>query len=229
MRFINEVYMQAIDQTQVRLLQSAGTIFAAKGFDGATVREICQQARANTAAVNYYFRDKERLYIEAVKSALDIQAAEIRAPNWPANTPAQVKLRGFIHTILGNLFDPNSPAWHRQLILRELAQPTAACAELVQDRIRPFAVVLMQILNELLPSLTVRRRQLIAFSIVGQCVYHRMAKPIVELLVGPEEYRNYDAELLSEHIAQFSLAALGLEKPILEREHTPTAPSPAQA
>jgi AcrR family transcriptional regulator len=224
---MNEVFMQVPDETQVRLLQAAGPIFAAKGFDAATVREICQQAGANIAAVNYYFRDKERLYIETVKSALDCQAAETPAPNWPPDTPAQVKLREFIHMILANLFDPNNPAWHRQLILRELAQPTAACAELVQLRVRPLAVVLMKILDELLPSLTVRRRRLIAFSIVGQCVYHRIAKPIVELLVGPEEYRNYNAALLSEHIAQFSLAALGLEKPISERGCSPAADGPA--
>src|SRR5438552_12326711 len=61
--------MVAKDVTQTRLLEVAGQVFAEKGFDGATVREICQRADANIAAVNYYFRDKEKLYIEAVKSA----------------------------------------------------------------------------------------------------------------------------------------------------------------
>jgi hypothetical protein len=32
------------------------------------------------------------------------------------------------------------------------------------------------------------------------------------MLVGEEEYRNYEAALLADHIVQFSLAALGLEK-----------------
>ena len=61
--------MSSPDDPRRRLLETAGQIFAEKGFDGATVREICRRAGVNIAAVNYYFRDKEQLYIEAVKSA----------------------------------------------------------------------------------------------------------------------------------------------------------------
>src|SRR5262249_33318482 len=113
------------------------------------------------------------------------------------------------------MLDDRSPPWHRQLFLREMAQPTAACAELVQNHIRPLAGLLAQILAELLPDVPERKRHLIAFSIVGQCFYHRVARPIVTLLVGDEEARSYDAPLLAEHITRFSLAALGLEKPTL--------------
>ena len=104
--------------------------------------------------------------------------------------------------------------WHRQLFLREMAQPTAACAEMVRDVIRPMAEVLSGILGEFLPDVPERKRWLIGFSIVGQAFFHRMAWPIVSTLVGEEEHRTYDATLLTEHITQFSLAALGLEEPI---------------
>src|SRR4030095_12192205 len=49
-------------ETRQRLLEAAGEVFAARGFRAATVREICQRAQANLAAVNYHFGDKERLY-----------------------------------------------------------------------------------------------------------------------------------------------------------------------
>lgn len=206
--------MSIPDDTQQRLLQAAGPIFAAKGFEGATVREICQHAQANIAAVNYYFRDKERLYIETVKSAFACQAAEAPAPAWPPGTPPADKLRDFIRMVLSKMLDTSGPAWHRQLILRELAQPTTACAELVRERIRPLAQVLGRILEELLPNVSESERYLIGFSIVGQCFYHRVARPVVALLVGDDEHRKYDAELLARHISRFSLAALGLEAPL---------------
>ena len=55
-----------IDTTRERIADAAGEIFAERGFDGTTVRDICQRAGANIAAVNYYFGDKQRLYLEAL-------------------------------------------------------------------------------------------------------------------------------------------------------------------
>ena len=48
-----------VSGTEKRLLEAAGEIFAEHGYRAATVRQICEKARANIAAVNYYFGDKE--------------------------------------------------------------------------------------------------------------------------------------------------------------------------
>jgi len=199
---------------RVRLLDAAGQIFADKGFKGGTVREIIQRAGVNIAAVNYYFRDKEGLYVEAVKAAACGPATPANLPEWPAGTPAEVKLADFIRFEVRYILDGHSKPWHRQLMMQELARPTPACAELVASRIRPRAEALGAILQELLPDVPRERRNLIAHSIVGQCVFHRLAQPIVALLVGEEEYRTYDVDCLAEHIIAFSLAALGLAPPI---------------
>jgi TetR/AcrR family transcriptional regulator, regulator of cefoperazone and chloramphenicol sensitivity len=200
------------DDTQLRLLQAAGELFAEKGFEGTTVREICQRAgAANIAAVNYYFRDKERLYIEAVKSACFRQSQDFPVPDWPPGSSPEVKLKDFIKVLVNRMLGQNSPPWARQLFLRELAHPTAACAEFVQSIVRPNAMILSGIISELLPGVPELKRRLIAFSIVGQCFFHRFAQPIVALLVGEEEVQQYDSELLAEHITDFSFAALGLK------------------
>ena len=52
--------------TRQRLLEAAGQVFAEQGFRAATVRDICQRAGANIAAVNYHFGDKEALYREVI-------------------------------------------------------------------------------------------------------------------------------------------------------------------
>ena len=46
------------DAVRERILEAAGSVFAERGFEHATVRDICHQAGANGAAVNYYFGDK---------------------------------------------------------------------------------------------------------------------------------------------------------------------------
>ena len=53
--------------TEQRLLEAAGEVFAESGYRGATVRQICEKAKANLAAVNYYVRDKDGLYLAVMR------------------------------------------------------------------------------------------------------------------------------------------------------------------
>ena len=199
-----------MEDTRERLLAAAGTIFAEKGYEAATVRDICQQAEANLAAVNYYFGDKERHYLESVTSSYCRRQQTVPLPEWPTGTEPAVQLRGFIQTMLERMIKDPTPSWHVKLLMREVLQPTGACRELVKDFIRPHFELLLSILNEMLPAaVPAEQRHLIGFSIIGQCLHHRVAATVVRMLVGEEEYSTYTPQRLAEHIAQFSLAALG--------------------
>jgi len=197
------------DVTKERVLEAAGPIFAAKGFDGTTVRAICREAGVNIAAINYHFGDKERLYIESVKRAHRRRVEEVPVPEWPPGTPPREQLRGFIRMLITRMVGDLNPHWHMQLMMRELFQPTAACVELVRDFIRPHFEILLKILDQLVPAnMPQVDRHMIAFSIVGQCLHYRVARPIVSLLVSDAEFRTYDTAHLAEHISRFTLAAL---------------------
>jgi len=50
---------------QIHILETAETLFAAKGFDGTSIREIAREAKMNLAAISYYFGSKEKL-MEAI-------------------------------------------------------------------------------------------------------------------------------------------------------------------
>jgi AcrR family transcriptional regulator len=217
--------MTVPDDPRERLLIAAGELFAEKGFKGATVKEIITRAGVNIAAVNYYFRDKERLYIDAVKAAscgsqLQVAARAARAAGAAESPPAE-RLRGFIRAFVTRLLDPSRPAWHARLMMRELAQPTAACRELVNEFIRPTAQELEALLKEMLPPDAPRwKRMMTAFSIVGQCLHHLWCRPVIQLLMG-DDYAYVTAENVADHIAEFSLAALGAKT--ISRKRQPTA------
>ncbi len=199
------------DLTQQRVLEAAEEIFAEKGFKAASIREISKKARANVAAINYYFGDKERLYVEAVKYAYRGCTEGEPFPEWPPSTPAIQKLRDFIRVMAARMLSPASPA-STQLMMREMAQPTAACVEFVNEYIQPMAHTLGGILTELVPEASEQQQFLIAFSIVGQCLFYRNDRAIAALLVGEEAFQRYDAELVANHVASFTLRALGLEE-----------------
>jgi len=47
---------------QIKIMESAEKLFAAKGFDGTSVRDIAESAGINVAMVSYYFGSKEKLF-----------------------------------------------------------------------------------------------------------------------------------------------------------------------
>ena len=206
-----------MDTTQQRLLEAAGEVFADRGYEAATVREICRRAEVNNlAAVNYYFGDKERLYVSAVKQAFLGDGGPSAVPQWPADTRPADKLRGFIRHFAEGLIGSNRRPWHLQLMARELTQPTDACLAFVREFAEPHFRTLLSILEE--AAVPADRRNLTAISIIGQVVHHRCARAIVTKLVGDEEAATYTAERLADHIADLSLAALGLRSPDPTRE-----------
>jgi AcrR family transcriptional regulator len=198
-----------IDTTRDRIAEAAGEIFAERGFDGTTVRDICQRAGANIAAVNYYFGDKQRLYIDAVVRAHRWRMEQARLPEWSEDTPAETKLADFIATFFRRVLTGPDDTWHTKLVMREMANPTAACAELVQSSIRPQFEILLAILRELLPAkVSAQQLRLTAFSIVGQCLFYHFADPVVRNLLTVEEYSELDVAILAQHVLDFSLASI---------------------
>lgn len=207
--------MSSHDPTKARLLESAGEEFAEKGFAGATVRSICRRAGANVAAVNYHFGDKEQLYIQSVIEAHRCGMEPIPEGFWERGTPSE-RLRAFIRNFLTNVLAVDRfPSWHQALMLRELIRPTSACEALVREFIRPKFEGLKSILREVVPGADERRLNATCFSIIGQCLHYRVARPVAERLIGKEGLASLDLEYLTEHITGFTLAALGLAAPLV--------------
>ncbi len=53
--------MEQLD-TRDALLKAAGDLFAARGYEGTSVKDICESAGVNVSLVSYHFEGKEGLY-----------------------------------------------------------------------------------------------------------------------------------------------------------------------
>ena len=202
-----------LDTKRERIIDVAGEMFAKRGFDATTVRDICQAAEANIAAVNYYFGDKQRLYIEAVVRAHRWRMDRVTLPDWTTDTPPEQKLADFIKTFIRRVRTGPDDTWHTRLIMREIGNPSDACAELVQSSIKPQFEILLSILHEMLPAERDHEKlRLTAFSIVGQCLFYHFADPVIRNLLDAEQYNVLDVEKLAKHICDFSLSAIKQSK-----------------
>ncbi len=61
------------ENSKVRILEAATTLFAKKGFDGASIREICKAANVNLCMISYYWGGKRELYEGIIENLLEKQ------------------------------------------------------------------------------------------------------------------------------------------------------------
>lgn len=163
--------------TKERLLDSAEELFAARGRDGVSVRDLATAAAVNVAAVNYHFQSKENLYREVLVRRLQLkreaslaairQAARrkdgtpeleplIRAfvAQYLAETITTAGGRNFLRLVAGELHGPGP---HGEIFLRELVAPVQ----------RAFA----EALHRAEPHLDRTQITWIILGIVGQCIH----------------------------------------------------------
>jgi TetR/AcrR family transcriptional regulator, regulator of cefoperazone and chloramphenicol sensitivity len=196
--------------TEARLLEAAGEIFAEVGYRAATIRQICEKAGANVAAVNYYFRDKEGLYLAVLRSVPDAHAEKYPSSRGlNASASGEARLRAYIEALLHRVFDPGRPGWHAKILAREMVEPTRALDSLLEEVARPLHRELADIVRQILgPAAADDDVRLCAFSILGQCVYYHHARTVLRRLYPAETYAPADVARLADHISEFSLAAL---------------------
>ena len=196
--------------TESRLLEAAGEIFAEVGYRAATVRQICEKAGANIAAVNYHFGDKEGLYMAVLRSVPDAHAEKFPADRGlPPGASVEQRLAAYIESLLNRVFDEGRPGWHTKIMAREMIEPTRALDTLVADIALPVHQELAAIVRELLGSkATENAVRLCTLSILSQCVYYHHARSVLSRLYPEQEYGSRNIAQLADHITRFSQGAL---------------------
>jgi TetR/AcrR family transcriptional regulator, regulator of cefoperazone and chloramphenicol sensitivity len=113
--------------TQQRLLDAALEIFASKGYEGASTREICRLGGVNVAAIHYHFGDKASLYraVFRIPEPLQRLPPEIDDPNVPVRTA----LAAFYRHLMAFMVAPQRVQWLRLLFLREELRPSGVLDE----------------------------------------------------------------------------------------------------
>jgi AcrR family transcriptional regulator len=212
------------EATRQSIIDAAGLLFAEKGFKATTISDICKAAKVNQAAVNFHFGSKEQLYLDLVRYGYEYALSEIPWPKWEPGTPATTRLRGFVLTFLRRAVADHEPRWPCHIIMRELVEPTRAFEEFVRGYIRPTIGLLDGILQDLLPAdFPPERRRLVGQSIIGQMLFYRVARPVLQLVLPGDDLLRFDEaqiQRLADHITAFTLAALGAAPPLTVKEST---------
>lgn len=199
-------------ETRGRILTAACEIFAQKGYRDTKVEEICKRAKTNIAAINYYFGSKDELYAKVWRHAFD-KSMEAYPPEGGVSpdAPAEERLHGTIHSLVGRAVNPGRIGDAGRLLLREMVNPTEVIDQVRHDALGPLHDRMDSLMRELLgPEATRDQILLCMMSIVHQCIaigvrlFKGKMPPQCRIDMPTEEL----AETLADHITRFSLAGI---------------------
>jgi len=124
-------------QTRGRILDAAERLFAERGLEGVSTRDITALARANVGAINYYFGSKERLVFAVFDRRLTPITAErlaaldeVERAAGKAAPKAEAVLRAYIRPAVEHALNPKwGSASFAKLMGRLVGEPGTTTVE----------------------------------------------------------------------------------------------------
>jgi TetR/AcrR family transcriptional regulator, regulator of cefoperazone and chloramphenicol sensitivity len=201
-------------ETRERLLNAAARLFAERGFAKVTVRDICQKARANVAAVNYHFGGKDGLYHAVMRTAIETMQATTEAARCAGHgLAADERIRAYVSVFIERILGKGHETWIHQLMLRELSDPTPALDMVAEDVLKPRTAYLCGIIGELIHS-PADSPQVMRCALSVQSQFNSMLwSQAVARMMHVADIPAPTLDEIAEHITQFSLGGIRQVRP----------------
>jgi AcrR family transcriptional regulator len=174
------------EATRAALIRAALDLFGAKGFEATSTREIAASARANVAAIAYHFGGKEGLrtacadFVAATIGKV-FADAEGAANEIEKLTPSEARdaLARIVEGLIDAIVVKGDARPIVRFVLREMFEPSAAF-ERVYLAIGPMHARACAMWSRATGAGPESEMTLLTiFSLVGQVIYFRLARPAV--------------------------------------------------
>ena len=189
--------------------EAVGTkLFAERGFRRVTVRDICTEAGANVAAINYHFAGKEGLYMEVLRTAVGIMGGTTEEMKRAGEgKPPAEQLTALVRTFIERIV-AGRDGWIHQLMLQEMREPTPGLDLVIHEVIGPRFGYMREVVARLLNCDDVNDRRVLACATSVQSQLMVVLKSPVAAKLGLPPLTTDGIPEVASHIARFSLAGI---------------------
>lgn len=199
------------ETTELRLLRAAGEVFAREGFEKANVREICREAGANGAAVNYHFGDKAGLYRAVwARAAVEMREAE-PMPTLEAGAEPEEVFTSFVAWFLRLvLLEQAGHPCVGRLMAHEMGAPTAdGLRTFAEHGARPIRDELRRIVRAVIGRrVTAATLDDLVLAVVALCVNPSHSREVLTHLGHPPPVERAAINRMAARLAQFALGGI---------------------
>lgn len=199
--------------TKEKILETACDLFAAKGYRNTTIKDICEKADANIAAVNYHFGGKRKLFEQVWQHVFEV-IHETYPPcgGLPDSTSPEEKLKAHIASVIGRIFDTGRVGQLNELIFTAMSSDDEEIQLLLFSVFQPYRERLMSIMKELAgPCVPQEPLTMCGFSTINQCFGFAFRKKLRVKLTN-QILPSLTPEKIIDHIWKFSLAGVASVK-----------------
>ena len=188
--------------TRQALLDHATNVFAERGFDSASVREITRRAETNQAAINYHFGGKGSLYLEVLKLAVSaLGDASLLDEDTIERVPRDEAVRLFIRQQVTPLLKHGQISRYLRIFAWETLAPTPVYRDFIASEKLPVLDLAERIVRRFLPAAASRAEITVATIWLTQQVapfirhFDALSKPPLNLKLDHRFIENLAADL----------------------------------
>lgn len=201
--------MNSSASTKERILTAAEALFAQRGFEGASLRQLTAAAGVNLAAVNYHFGSKDHLVEQVFKRRLDQlnarRLAALKQISGQPETTLEDVLSAFIRPALELSYDGGGGLFMR-VLARAFAEHDDSLRKFLSDN---YGHVMRQFTAEfarLLPNLSKEELYWRIDLVTGALTHAMSGFGIIQRKSDVSEVIH--REQTAEHLIRFAVAGL---------------------
>jgi len=194
--------------TEKIILEAARLVFIRKGFDGARMQEIADEARINKALLHYYFRSKDKLFmaifVDIIQAFVSSSVKFIQDPGHSVFDKIRLFVEKYISLIQENPYLPG-------FILNELNQRPDRLVGIFKSSGLELDYFYSQIEKEVKEGkIEPVEPEHLLVNMISMCIFPFVGKPLINTIIlsGSEKDFNLFIEERKKTISEFIINSI---------------------
>lgn len=197
-------------ETREKIKIAAGQLFAERGYQGVTVRDIVQEAGVHLSALNYHFQNKETLYREVLMVACQKTGISQKDQQQLEQLAPYVALSLLVSESLKVYQLETDENWQNRLISRECWEPSHVFDEVVATHFQPEINFISQLIGKNVNK-TAEDPQVrfAAIALLGLLETFGLYQRFIEAVVPGLSEKLNERNALAKHLTRLTVNAAG--------------------
>lgn len=194
-----------------KIINSAITLFASKGFDSTSTREICKHAGVNLGLIPYYFKNKDGLYINIIESIVNfgtnLMKEEFESSQNVNSLTQEERIdlfRTLLYKYIDFLYSEQVPSSFVVLMIKEQFTSNTKFSEIYVQKISILYGSLRKILASILNKKETDKFIILEISsLIGQILGYKMMEKATLMALKQDSYTREDNKKIKNIVLSY--------------------------